>query len=307
MGTDRRRAGSLCTVVELSVWSRKRQAMESFPEEEVLAYLGMLAKFATCTDEELDDDETVFLLAMIDAMPLSLASRKTFCDFLDSGVTEMKQETVEPFVSGLRGSILRFPFIADLLLLSYADGVYDDGEVALVADTCKSLGISTAQYEAIFKYMQAVATLHLDEDAPADLLAASGCKDDFIAAGIPETAFDFFVKGETPATVVTLQACERVKAELKACGFDLDASEDEGTLSRGFGQRSFTSYFYHSMVRSTKRNLFASIIHKVTGTRRPHSWINIFYWLTGRRRMRYSKRPSGMLHMAGTIASLSGH
>jgi len=280
---------------------------ESYPEEETLAYVGLLAKFATCSDEELDDDETVFLLAMVDAMPLSFESKKKFCQFLDTNVGEIKQENIEPYVLSLRGSLLRFPFIADLLLLSFADGVYDEGEVALVADTYKSLDVTPAQYEAIFAYMQAVSGLHQADDAPEDLLEASGCKQAFVDAGIPETAFGFFVKGETPATLVTLQACERVKAELKACGFDMDTEDDDTTTSRGFGQRSFTSYFYHSMVRSTKRNLFASIIHKVTGTRRPHSWINMFYWLTGRRRMRYSHRPSGMLHMAGTVAGLAGH
>jgi|ERR1711907_170044 len=278
--------------------------MDAYDKDELAAYIAFLAKFAL-VDSEIDDEEMIFLLALVEAAQLPQEVNDRLCRFIDSTTSEAND--MAAFVKTMQLSVLRFELVADLLSLAFADGVYEPEEAKVIHNIAIALKVGTEQISAIEDYMKkahdhAIRCERGEGDPAAaegkDLMVLYGAVDSFRAAAIPEEAWGAFKTGQTPASAVTSAALERMMCMLS----EVEGEREEGT--RGLTGRSFSRYFYHSMISSTKRNALASLVHKITGTRRPHAWISFAYILTGRRRP--GRRPGSMLHFAGTLANIFG-
>ena len=61
--------------------------MDAYDKDELAAYIAFLAKFAL-VDSEIDDEEMIFLLALVEAAQLPQEVNDRLCRFIDSTTSE---------------------------------------------------------------------------------------------------------------------------------------------------------------------------------------------------------------------------
>eukprot|EP01094_Clydonella_sp_ATCC50884_P016717 TRINITY_DN2790_c0_g1_i1.p2 TRINITY_DN2790_c0_g1~~TRINITY_DN2790_c0_g1_i1.p2 ORF type:complete len:294 (-),score=120.89 TRINITY_DN2790_c0_g1_i1:114-968(-) len=283
----------------------------SFSSKERLAYVGILGRFAVASKNELDDEEMLFLLAMVETLDVDEDAQKKLCHFIDGDAQADTSKQLKQFVERLKGSEVMHALVADLFMLGFIDGELDEQEAELATTFGTALGLPDEHVKLIGEYVAKMMELGDDVPEGTDLLEATGLRVQFESSGIPESTLAMLSTGDTPGREAATAAAERIAAAVQ------EAEEAEGTserglegtrgadTSRGISGRSFSSFWMRSMKASAKRNALAGLLYKITGTNRPHSWISFFYLITGKRKV--GRRPGSMLHAAGTVASILGH
>lgn len=126
----------------------EKQTLQDYPEEEKTAYLAAVASMATPEDTATPEEEE-FLADLCDEAGLTEADKQAVID-------EAKSPTNDGFkqyMSSLKNSGLKYPFIVDVISFAKADGHYSKEEEQRILQMARQLDVNEEQYQALYEYV----------------------------------------------------------------------------------------------------------------------------------------------------------
>ncbi len=141
----------------------QRHPLTDYPEVEKVDYLSIVASIAAA-DGKVTDDEITRI--------------REFCEAIDIGeigvgmiiavVGDPSLIALEPILTRLAKSDLRFTLLTDMFFMAYADGVFAPGEEEEIRKIVALLDITQKQIDAINTYVEAVFSAQSSDQAKSD-------------------------------------------------------------------------------------------------------------------------------------------
>lgn len=185
------------------------------------SYLVVLGAISTA-DRQNSPEEVAFMEQMGIAANLSEPNRAIVAD----AVKNTANVDVAAHLEKFKGNDLKFSLATDLLNLCYSDGTLNPDEVAQLSKINATLGISTEQFDALKKYVEAANKAHEGSEGSAFIdsngqpkPASTGFLDKvgltpiFKQLGIPT---ENFLSGATIAVTLTTAAYFLIQNYMKA-------------------------------------------------------------------------------------------
>jgi uncharacterized tellurite resistance protein B-like protein len=154
--------------------------LTKYAEHEKVAYLGALAGLSTA-DREASNEEVEQLREIAHAAGLSAEDEKNILEAAkDTSGNDLKKQ-----LDVLKGSLLRYSLITDLIALAKADGSYTEDERKMIEKVAKYLNIDEKQFSVLDQLVDKAATegRSPEEYTKPDYLQSTGLEQKFSNAG----------------------------------------------------------------------------------------------------------------------------
>src|SRR5262245_42314978 len=127
--------------------------LAKYAAHEKTAYLGALAGLATA-DREADAEEVEQLREIAHAAGLSTEDEQNILD----AAKDMSGNDLKKHLDVLKGSVLRYSLITDLISLAKADGTYTDDERKMIENVAKYLNVGEKQFSVLDQLVNKAST-----------------------------------------------------------------------------------------------------------------------------------------------------
>lgn len=131
--------------------NKQRHPLANYPEVERVDYLCIVASIAAA-DGKVTDDEITKIREFCNAIGIG----EIGLGMIIAGVGDPSVIEIEPTLTRLSKSDLRFTLLTDMLFMAYADGIFVPGEEEEILRIASMLNINQKQINAMNKYVEAV-------------------------------------------------------------------------------------------------------------------------------------------------------
>ena len=154
--------------------------LTKYAEHEKVAYLGALAGLSTA-DREASNEEVEQLREIARAAGLSTEDEQNILE----AAKDISGNDLKKHLDVLKGSLLRYSLITDLIALAKADGSYTEDERKMTEKVAKYLNIDEKQFSVLDQLVNKAASegRSPEELAKPDYLQSSGLEQKFSSAG----------------------------------------------------------------------------------------------------------------------------
>jgi uncharacterized tellurite resistance protein B-like protein len=154
--------------------------LTKYAEHERAAYLGALAGLATA-DREASDEEVEQLREIAHAAGLSTEDEQNILE----AAKDISGNDLKKHLDVLKGSMLRYSLITDLIALAKADQSYTEDERTMIERVAKYLNVDEKQFAVLDQLVNRAATegRSPEEFASPDYLQSTGMEQKFSNAG----------------------------------------------------------------------------------------------------------------------------
>ena len=154
--------------------------LTKYAEHERAAYLGALAGLATA-DREASDEEVEQLREITHAAGLSTEDEQNILE----AAKDISGNDLKKHLDVLKGSMLRYSLITDLIALAKADQSYTEDERKMIERVAKYLNVDEKQFAVLDQLVSKAATegLSPEEFASPAYLQSTGMEQKFSNAG----------------------------------------------------------------------------------------------------------------------------
>jgi tellurite resistance protein len=157
-----------------------KQSLKDYPEKEKTAYLATVASIATPGDKASAEEEE-FLNDLCKEAGLSPQNQ-------DEVIREARNPGnggFEQYLDWLKSSDLKYSFVIDIISFAKADGEYTAAEKEKIHKMADRLGLTIAQYNALYEYVDKAEQAQGEETSEENFLEKTGLKQKFNELNIP--------------------------------------------------------------------------------------------------------------------------